>query len=244
MHFIITGMNGTVAPVLAHHLQSQGHTTVAWDRTQVPTDNAGLMARFIYEQRPDGFFHVATGSPEWAASVARICAELNIKFLFTSSVSVFSNEQEGPFAVTTPPQASDDYGKYKREVEQKVLAANPQATIARLGWQIGAERGKNHMVDYLMRQMDEKGRIEASTRWYPSCAFLEDSAAALSQLMTDYSPSLYHIEGNPGLNFYEIVQNLNRLHGGTWSVEPNENFVHNQRMTDDRLTVRQITAHC
>ena len=66
--------------------------------------------------------------------MAQACAANQIKFLFTSSVSVFSTQQHGPFAPDVQPAATNDYGAYKRECEQRVRRVNAQAIIARLAW--------------------------------------------------------------------------------------------------------------
>jgi len=149
MRALVTGMNGTVAPALAEALSRAGHTIIGWDRSVVPTDNPGTVHDFIKENQPDWFFHVATGSPEWAEYVARVCAGLGIRFLYTSSASVFSTAQHGPFSIEVPPKPDDEYGRYKLECEQRIRAINPNALIARLGWQIGPGPGGNQMVDYL-----------------------------------------------------------------------------------------------
>jgi dTDP-4-dehydrorhamnose reductase len=242
MHFIITGMGGTVAPAVARRLERLGHSVTAWDRGQVPPDDDAAVGRFIRERRPDGLFHIATGSPDWAESIARTCAEADIKLVHTGSVSVFGPHQAGPFTIETPPEADDDYGRYKREVEQRIWRANPQAIIGRLGWQIGSVPGGNHMLDFLARTAAEAGAIEASGAWFPSCAMLDDSAAVLAELMLDHPAGLYQLEGNPGLSFFEIVGELNRLHGAGWTVRRVDSHVQDNRMRDDRISIRPITA--
>jgi len=242
MHFIITGMNGTVAPAVARRLEREKHRVTAWDRGRVPPDDGAAAGDFIRGLRPDGVFHIATGSPDWAGSIARACAEAGIRLVHTGSVSVFGPHQAGPFGIATPPEADDDYGRYKREVEQRIWQANPQAIIGRLGWQIGAAPGGNHMLDFLARAAAENGVIEASGAWFPSCAFLDDSAAGLVELMLGHPPGLYQLEGNPGLSFFEIAGALNRLHGGAWSVQRVDNHVQDNRMLDDRIKLRPITA--
>lgn len=242
MNAIVTGMNGTVAPVVAERLQAHGHSTVAWNRAQVATDDPHSVRHFIRDIQPDWFLHIATGSPDWAELVAQVCAEEQIKFLFTSSVSVFSTQQEGPFGVDVQPAATDDYGAYKLECEQRVRRANPHAIIARLAWQIGLAAGSNNMIDFLQRTMATHGQIEASTQWYPACAFLEDTADSLHQLIATGTAGLYQLDGNPGLTFYQIVTKLNHLHGEPWTVVPTDMPVQNNRMLDDRIAVRPITA--
>jgi dTDP-4-dehydrorhamnose reductase len=240
MKAIVTGMNGTVAPVVAQRLAEGGHTVVSWDRSVVPTDDVEAVRGFIRDERPDCFFHIATGSPLWAEWIAIACAEQGVRFLFTGSVSVFSGAQQGPFPVDAVPEPDDEYGRYKLEVEQRVQRVNPEAIVARLGWQIGLVPGSNNMVDYLTRTSDSEGKIEASRNWYPSCSFLPDTAEALLQLIERFPSGLYQLEGNPGLSFYEIVTHLNRLHGGTWEVVPTEAPARNNLMLDERINVTPI----
>jgi dTDP-4-dehydrorhamnose reductase len=220
MKALITGMNGTVAPVLARRLESAGHSIVAWDRAAVSPEDPKACCDFVAKTGPDWVFHLAMGGPDWAESIARACAEREIRFLFTSTVSVYANTQRGPFPTSAKPEPNDDYGRYKMDCERRIAAANPNAQVARLGWQIGTKPGSNNMVDYLDKTNRERGRIEASAKWFPSCAFLEDTADALAELMESHPAGLYHLEGNPGLNFFEIATNVNRLQGNPWKVEP------------------------
>ena len=241
MKAIVTGTNGTVAPVLVRVLEAAGHTVVAWDRARVPADDRAAARAFLHAERPDWCFHLATGSPAWAEEVARLCAQQRVAFLFTSSVSVFSAAQQGPFSIERVPQPADEYGRYKLECERRVRAAHPEARVVRLGWQIGVTPGANHMVDHLVRTMREEGEIKASTAWYQACSFLDDTAEGLLTLMERLGPGLYHLDGNPGLDFYEIVSGLKRMLEAPWSVVPTETPIQNNLLRDARLAVRPIT---
>jgi len=238
---IITGLNGTVAPVVGRQLQLDGYTITGWNRAVIPPDDLAAGEQFIRQEAPDWVLHLAMGSPNWAAMMARVCRELGSGFLFTSTVSVFANPQQAPLTPQLVPAATDDYGRYKIECEQQVYAANPEAIIARLGWQIGHAPGSNNMVDYLHKQMVENGRIVANRHWVPSCAFLEDSAVALDGLMNGKTPGLYHLEGNPGLNFYEIATRLNRWLAAGWEIEETAGRPFDNRMADDRVAMTPIT---
>ena len=242
MKALLTGMNGTVAPAVAECLRRAGHTVVAWDRAVVPTDQPDAVRDFIVRTKPDWFFHIAMGSPDWAEMMARVCAEQGIEFLFTSTVSVYAGTQQGPFTVDVAPEPNDDYGRYKMDCERRIHAVCPAAIIARLGWQIGTAAGSNNMIDFLEKAFREKGKIEASNKWIPACAMLPDTAECLVRLMQEFPVGLYHLEGNPGLSFYEIVTRLNRLRGEPWVVVPNDSHVQNNRMVDGRVPMKLITG--
>lgn len=241
MKVLITGLNGTLAPVLAGQLMAAGHSVSGWDRAVIPTNDFESTRRLIRNERPDAFFHLATGSADWTEQAAQACAELSIPFLFTSSVSVYSGEQQGPFKVTHLPRPNDDYGRYKLDCETRIRAAHPQAHIVRIGWQIGNSRGGNHMLDHLLRLHEQDGHIEASINWFQACSFLPDTAEGLIDILLSLPGGLYHLDGNPGLNFFQIVRGLNRLHGFDWGIMETIQPALNNRLLDARVKMKQVT---
>lgn len=242
MKAILTGMNGTVAPALAKRLAAEGVEVVPWDRAKVPTDDPARIESFIAENRPTWFFHIATGSPDWAATCARVCRARGITFLFTGSVSVFDGSKPGPFPADKVPDATDDYGRYKAECERRVRAENPDVFIARLGWQIGDAPGSNNLVDFLFRQVKEKGRVEVSSGIVHANCFLVDTVDALYRLVTRHEPGLYQIEGNPGLSLFEIATRIKKLHGFDFAIHAIDEPRRDIRMLNDRIEVGQLTA--
>ncbi len=238
---IVTGMHGTVAPVLAAVLAAQGDEVVPWDRERVPVDDPAAGRRFL--TGADVVFHLATGSVEWAETIARICAAEGIGLLYASSVAVFSSAQAGPFGVERKPEPTDDYGRYKLACEERILAACPDARVARLGWQIGDVRGSNNMIEFLWRAAETEGRIVAATTWIPSCAFLADTAEALRRLATGpFAGGVHHLEGNPGLSFHEIAERLRRRHQAPWRIVAGDEPVWDQRLSDERISVASIAG--
>jgi len=239
MKALFTGMNGTVAPAVAAYFKEKGHEMIIYDREKVSTTHVDQVESFIKQEHIDVLLHFAMGSYEWTTMLAKICKALSIKFVFISTVSVFSNNQRGPYTIDSIPDATDEYGAYKRKSELLVIENNPDAYIIRLGWQIGKGRGKNQMIDYLYQQMDKQGYISASSLWYPSVSFLEDSAEAVHQITTQLPPNLYHVNSNESLTFYEIVTRLRSLYP-EFIVRENQEFDADHRMVDDRVMIRKL----
>lgn len=236
---LITGMNGTVAPAIAKELRARRDEVVGWDRGAVSPEDRGAVERFIREAKPSALIHCAMGSPQWAEDMARVCAEEGTTFLYISSASVYGTQQQGPFTVYDTPEPSDDYGRYKLECEQCVRAANADARIVRIGWQIALRPGGNNMVEHLIRRQAEDGHIAASTEWFPACSFLEDTARTLADVL-NLPPRLYLLDGNPGWSFAKIANALNAAMGGGWDVQPNEGFRWNNQMSDKGLRSESI----
>ena len=165
MKAIVTGARGAVGAALVRCLQLEGATVSGWDRSIVPIGDSSASESYLKKEQPDVLFHLAIASKptdrqnegwfvncEWPVALAGLCASLGIRFVFTSSVMVFSDVARGPFTVDSLPDAEEGYGYEKRMAEVGVLKDNPEAVIARLGWQIGERPGANNMVDYLETQ--------------------------------------------------------------------------------------------
>lgn len=232
---LLTGMNGTVAPVLAAEHRARGREVVAWDRGAVPPDDPEAVARFIRKVKPFALIHCAMGRPQWAGDMARVCAGEGIGFLYISSASVYGTQQQGPFTVDDTPEPGDDYGRYKLECEQRVRAANDRAIIVRIGWQMALRRGGNNMVEHLAQKQAEHGHIAASTEWFPACSFVEDTARALSGMLEDSPAGLFLLDANPGWSFWQIACALNRAMNAGWEVRQTNDFCWDNRMLDGRL---------
>lgn len=239
---LLTGLNGTLAPVLAAEIRARGGDVLGWDRSAVSPDDEAATRDFIRRSEISALVHCGMGSPQWAQCMAECCASRGIPFLFTSSVSVFGPHQVGPFGVETEPEPTDDYGRYKLECERRVLAAHPRAVVVRLGWQMALGTEGNQMVAHLSRQHSEQGVISASINWFQACSFLEDTASVLADLLDGARPGLYHLDGNPGWSFHEIVEALNRMLGFPWCVRATEDVRLNNLMRDPRLRSASIAA--
>lgn len=248
---IVTGASGTVGSVLCDLLRMKGWEVIAWDRKVIPVDDYYKMENFLKLTRPDVLFHLANSSDpdnswlvnyEWSGELAWLTRILNIKFVFTSTNLVFKTSSQGPFTRESIPNAANGYGFEKRKAEERVFFQNPHATVARLGWQIGIDAGSNDMIKFLERKMKNEGVIRVSTQWLPACSFLQDTCAKLVELATIFSPSLYMIDSNEGWNFFEIATALEKKFNFGWKIEPDNNYVFDGRMMDDRMNMISLQS--
>jgi dTDP-4-dehydrorhamnose reductase len=252
MKAIITGASGAVGSALTHHLTENGHTAIAWNRAEVTYTDYAAMEAYLRHHQPDVLFHLAVASAStgrdnegwwvtyhWTSELAWLCRQLNIRFVFTGTVMVYSNNAPGPFTPATVPDVTEGYGYEKLQAEQRAFSQNPDTIVARLGWQIGDAPGFNNMVDFLERQQREQGEIRASRKWFPACSFVQDTAAALTALAT-FPAGLYLVNSNTRWSFYDIASALNEVHGNRWVVTLDDNFVYDQRMMDERVPIAPL----
>jgi dTDP-4-dehydrorhamnose reductase len=254
MKALITGARGTVGTRLSRLLAANGDTVVAWNRAIVPIDDYHAMEAFVRACAPDVVYHLAIASRptgrqgeswlvnyEWSSELAWITRVLGVGFVFASTTMVFSNDARGPFTRESVPDATEGYGYEKLRAEERVRYQNPQAIVARLGWQIGEAPGSNNMIDFLFNKSRELGHVPASTRWYPATSFLDDTARALIELGR-MPPDIYMLDANERWTFYEIASALARRHGDAFRVVPTDDFVFDQRMQDPRVPLRSLAA--
>jgi len=254
MKALVTGSNGTVGSVLCQRIRSNGGTAIGWDRHVAPPGDDSAARALVESAAPEAIFHVALPSvstgmenegwivnEKWTADIARLAAERGIPVVYTSTVMVYTNNAKGPFTPDKEPDETEGYGNSKRRGELAALAVNPASRIARLGWQIGQRAGNNNMIDFLEKQFAEKGEITAGTRWMPGTSFLEDTADALIAI-AGLPPGTYHIGSNHRWSFFQLVSALNTVHGNRWKIRATDDFVYDQRLLDDRLSVPPLEA--
>jgi len=255
MKILITGINGTIGSQLKKYLESNGHDVIGWNRNEIPIDNYSVMLNYVNSVQPDVIYHLAIASKptgkeneswlvnyEWTSELAWITKILNIKFIFVSSAMVFSDFSVGPFTIYSEPDAQSGYGYEKRMAEKRAVYQNSNSVILRLGWQIGTEPDSNNMIDFIEREIKEKGEIKASTKWFPACSFLIDTISVLDK-SREYYPGIYQVDSNKKWTFFEIVSALNLVHGNHWKVVPTEDFIYDQRLIDDRIHIKSLNSH-
>ena len=233
MRILVTGLRGTLAPVIARVFDARGAACVGWDRSLVPIDDPDAVRRELAERKLDAICHLALGSEAWAVALAESAAGRGIPFVFTSTAMVFEASVAGGHRRDDPRKGVDEYGRYKIRCEDAIAAANPRATIVRIGWQIDPVPTGNNMLAQLDRQQIEHGRIEASSAWVPACSFMEDTAQALWELVATPQPGVIHLDSNAeeGHTFDAIVRALaQRFERSDWSIVTHEEYRHDQRL--------------
>jgi len=242
---LITGLNGTLAPRVAVAVRWRGAEVLGWDRRAVDPDDGVAAAHWLATARPDAIAHLATGGAAWAGLLARHAHAHGLPMVFTSTAMVFDREPDGPHHAHHARTAKDDYGRAKIACEDAVLAAHPQACIARIGWQIDATRPGNNMLLHLDQWQQREGRVAASRAWRPACSFMDDTAAALVDLLQRPRGGIVHLDSNAdeGHGFDRIVLALKQAFGRRqWQVQLNEDYRHDQRLAGGGARLAPLSA--
>lgn len=245
MKWIITGLGGTLAPHLARAAATAGVDVVGWNRASVDPDDAAGCARFLAAEKPDAIAHLGMGSADWAGRLAAAAGCRGIPFAFTSSAMVFDSVPDGPHAIDAPLTAKDPYGQYKIACESAVLSAYPEASVARIGWQIDPHQAGNNMLMALDAWQAKDGHVAASRAWIPACSFMEDTAAALMDLLTKPRSGVVHLDGNTdeAHPFDRIVAGMKLAYSrDAWVLRVSEDYRHDQRLISSLLRIPPLSA--
>lgn len=243
MKLLITGLGGTLAPRLAEAAAAVGMSVHGWDRKHIPTEDADAANEWLAAERFNAIAHLAMGSPEWSALLSAHAAERALPFVFTSTVMVF--EAPGPHAPDAERTGTSGYGRYKAACEDAVLAANPQASLVRIGWQIDAERPGNNMLQALDDWQAKEGCVAASTAWLPACSFMPDTVQALLPLLREPRPGTFHLDSNAeeAHSFDRVVAALKKCFAREhWQLKVHEDYRHDQRLIGGSLSLPPLSA--
>jgi dTDP-4-dehydrorhamnose reductase len=232
-------MSGTVAPRFASVARSAGHEVTPWVRTEVSPNDGGACQQFLDSQHPDAIVHAAFGAESWCGQLAGYAREAGIPFVLTSTTMVFAARPDGPYTISSPRTATDEYGAYKMRCEDATWEANPGAMVARLGYQMDPKGLGNNMVAHTDAEQAAQGSVRASRRWIPACAFLDDTAAALFSLVADPEPGLHHLDANAqtAWTHARILRRLADTLDRPWRIIETDEPDHDQRLIDSTRIV-------
>ena len=96
------------------------------------------------------------------------------------------------------------------------------------------------MFDFLAKQHSQNGYIEASSRWFPSCSFLKDTAETIVNTALVQPSGTYLANSNKQHSFYDIVNHLKQMYHMDWIVRESTSFTRDDRMTDERVVIKEL----
>jgi len=168
MKILVTGASGLLGLNLSLQMH-ESHTIIGVDRQKLanmPFDlikadllDADALPRILDESKPDAVIHCAANALVDACEqtpdathtlnavlpgkLASACFERDIHLLHISTDAVFDGTKEGIYTEEDEPNPLGVYAQTKLDGEIAVLAANPNAAIARVnffGWSLSGTR--------------------------------------------------------------------------------------------------------
>ncbi len=176
----LTGITGTVAPYIKETLLNQGYFVNDTHIRINGSEDILKLKNHIEQLQPNFIIHLALGPIEVVEMLARYAKANSIAFIYISTVSVFEDNDGGPYYIKDEVKVKNNYGLYKYSCEQRALSIYHNSHIIRLGWQISpkADDKSNNMFKFIKENTDQSGNIKVSDEFYPSASFLDDTALA------------------------------------------------------------------
>jgi len=271
MKILVTGASGLLGLNLSL-MEIGTHTIVGVDRAKLANTpfeliraeltQPGLWSRLIDEVRPEAIIHTAANAnvdscesdPEGArylngelpGILAASAARAGVRFLHISTDAVFDGLKEGIYTETDAPNPLSVYAQTKLLGEQTVLAANPNAIVARVnffGWSLSGTRS---LSEFFYNKLSGGEQCNGFTDVYFCPMFVGDLAETLVRMLDKGLSGLYHVVGSEALSKYEFGQRTARQFGFDESLvipkSVEESGLKARRSHNLRLSVNKLST--
>lgn len=165
---LVLGATGGLGRALVRRLSSD-HETTGWRRAELDLERpetiaaalsrhdfdvllnpAGLTSPDVCEEQPEKAHLANVAGPQ---ALAEFCQQRGARMIHFSTDYVFNGTAQAPLTETDGTQPVNVYGHTKRAGEQAVLAACPQALIARVSWLFGPDKASHpdHIIQRALK---------------------------------------------------------------------------------------------
>ena len=136
-------------------------------------------------------------------NLAKLCAEDNIPFVFTSSDLVF-NGRAAPYNENDPASPISVYGEHKAEAENGVLAAWPEAAVARMPLLYDSDSSvSRNFYPQMVQAMQTGQKLHLFTDEHRTPLSVRTGALALLKVVGNIS-GLIHLGGPERISRYDF----------------------------------------
>lgn len=137
-----------------------------------------------------------------ARHIAERCAKMGARFIHISTDYVFDGRQREPYDEDAAPSPLSVYGRSKADGEFAVLAALPEAIVARVSWVFGPE--KPSFIDMLLSRALAQENVAAIADKWSTPTYTEDLAGWLEALIHADAPGgVYHLSNGGACTWRE-----------------------------------------
>ena len=255
---LITGASGLLGLNLSL-MEIGTHTLVGVDRGKLADTpfeliraeltEPGLFSRLIDTVKPDAIIHTAANAnvdscesdPVGARSLngeipgilAESAAKAGVRFLHISTDAVFDGTKDGLYTEADAPNPLSVYAQTKLLGEQNVLAANPNAIVARVnffGWSLSGTRS---LSEFFYNKLSAAQPCNGFTDVYFCPLFVGDLADVLVRMLDKGLSGLYHVVGSESLSKFDFGVRIARQFGF------DEGLVHPHSVENSGLTAKR-----
>jgi len=271
MRTLITGASGLLGLNMALYLANQHEVIgvvhqnvlkgVPFRVLQVDLANPQNIERLIMNTQPDVVVHCAAMAnldvcerqPELAKRVnaelpgrlAQACRAGGARLVHISTDAVFDGTK-GNYRETDPVNPIGVYARYKLMGEEAVLAADPDALIARVnfyGWSLS---GKRSLAEFFFNALSSGQTVRGFTDIFFCPLHVNDLIRILLILLEKNASGIYHVVSSECLSKYEFGRRLaEQFHFDSSLIQPSswrEAGLQSARSPNLTLNVDKLTA--
>jgi len=229
----VTGASGFLGWQVARHAHADWRVVGTWhghaagllpksEAMQLDLTHRDAIWQALKAVNPDAVFHLAAASNpahceanmektrllnvEATTWLAEMCAERNIKLLFTSSSQVYDGV-EAPFSESPNPSPQNEYGRQKLAAEQAIRQLTPSAIIVRVAVMYGkAGIGTNNFLLQWLETWRRGGTVTAFHDEIRSFLSGQSAAAGLFLLLEKGAEGIFNLGGATAVSRYDFAK--------------------------------------
>lgn len=222
MKILVTGANGQLGQRTLLGLEAKGIPSVGISRRELDLSDPTGVADAIAAHAADWVVHCAAYTQvdnaeddadtafavnrDSAAAVADGVRRSGGRLVHVSTDFVFDGSQSRPYREDDPCEPLGVYGRSKREGEEAVLAALPEAIVLRTAWVYGAH-GKNFMAT-MLRLAADRDELTVVDDQVGTPTATTDLFEAIWALIEAEASGIYHFTNEGVASWYDFAHQI------------------------------------
>jgi dTDP-4-dehydrorhamnose reductase len=235
---LVTGASGFLGWNLCHDLTNKWQVYGTWQKNRILNDSclAGRcdltnyleVSSALDEIKPTLVFHLAAQSQpnrcaedpdlsrrinlDAAVNLAGLCADRNIRYVFTSTDLVFDG-LKGNYNESSPVNPISHYGEQKALAEEGIRDKHGNAIICRMPLMYGkSPAGASSFLDDMLAKLNKNEKLNLFTDEFRSIAYAGCAVQGLL-LAEKESLKLIHLGGPESISRFSVGQKLIKHYG-------------------------------
>jgi len=234
MKILVTGARGQLGTDVTASLSERGHAVIRYDMPDGDICDYEKLKEMFAAEKPDGVIHLAAYTAvdraeseseicravnaKGTENIARLCAEYDIKMLYTSTDYVFGGGENKFYETDDEKAPLNVYGETKLEGEEAVKRLCKKFFIVRISWVFG-ENG-NNFVYTMMRLGKEREEISVVNDQIGSPTYTKDLAPLLCDMIESEKYGEYHATNEGICSFAEFAAEIMKAAGLGANIKP------------------------
>lgn len=225
---LIIGANGQLGTDINSSLLANNYVTLTPNHAELDITNFEKVKDYILQNKPNVIVNTAayhnvdkceefpllatfinTNAP---AFLAKLCKEINCKFIHFSTDYVFDGTKGSPYLETDIPNPLNVYGKSKFEGENEVLKADDNAAVIRVSALYGVNpcRAKNglNFIQLMLKLASERDELTVVGDEFVSPTATIDIANILPTIIACNITGIVHLTSEGECSWYEFAKEI------------------------------------